>query len=98
MSSLDRYADTHSTRGIITEFNHTLYYIKVLKRVFITIIWPKAISIKITAEALKVNESIQLHGKLSVEQRPIAPLILVGEVCNMRRCSRVGQHLEYAGK
>ena len=53
---------------------------------------------KITAEASKINESIQLHGKLSAEQRPIAPLILVGKVCNMRRCSRVGQHMEYAGK
>ena len=40
---------------------------------------------------------IQLHDKLSVEQRPIAPLILVGNVCNMRRCSRVGQYIECTG-
>ena len=24
-------------------------------------------------------------------------LILVGKLCNMRRCSYVGQHMEYAG-
>ena len=36
-------ADTHSTRGFITEFNHTLITSNVSKRVLITIIWLKAI-------------------------------------------------------
>ena len=36
-------ADTHSTRGIITKFNHTLITSTVSKRELITKIWLKAI-------------------------------------------------------
>ena len=55
-------ADTHSTQGCITEFNHTLITLNVSKENYYNNMAEGHLN-TITAEASKVEESIQLHGK-----------------------------------
>ena len=53
---------------------------------------------KITAEASKVEESIQLHDKTECMTMTYRTLLFVWKFYNMIHCSREGQHMEYAGK
>ena len=45
---------------------------------------------KITAEASKVNESIQLHGKTECRTTTYHTLLCVWKICNMKHCSHKG--------
>ena len=54
--------------------------------------------IKITSEASKINEPIQLLGKTERETMTYRTLLFVRKFCNMIHYSGVGQHMKYAGK
>jgi len=53
---------------------------------------------EITTEASKINESINSNGIAECMTTTYRTLFFVGKVYNMRRCNRVGQHMEYAGR
>ena len=74
--------------------SHT-YYIEYLKESTYYINMDGGHLNKIIAEASRVNESINSNG---IAECMTTTLFVIGEVCNMRCCSRVGQHMEYAGR
>ena len=99
VSSLDHHADTHSTRGIITKFESHTYYIEVLiQSIYYTNNMSESHLNEITAEASKINESINSNGIAECMTTTYRTLFFIGKVWNMRRCSRVSHHMEYAGK
>ena len=53
---------------------------------------------EITAEASKINESINSNGIAECMTTTYRTLVFIGKDCNMRRCSHVGQHMEYVGR